>query len=35
MYSTKDSFMNLVSKSFESRLNELGGKVVATEPFCN
>ena len=33
MYSTKDSFMNLVAKSFEDRFVSKGGKVIAKEQF--
>ncbi|MEN9921529.1 MAG: hypothetical protein RLZZ517_507 [Candidatus Parcubacteria bacterium] len=33
MYSTKDSFMNLVSKAFEDKFVAEGGKIVATEAF--
>jgi branched-chain amino acid transport system substrate-binding protein len=33
MYSTKDSFMNLVSKAFEDKFVAEGGKIVAKEAF--
>jgi branched-chain amino acid transport system substrate-binding protein len=33
MYSTKDSFMNLVAKAFEDRFTSKGGKVIAKEQF--